>query len=64
MSGDKGYTEKELLTKFGKRASYIGGGYTINFFNKELFETCTNKLFKKWKACFDKRGEKYYYGKS
>jgi hypothetical protein len=62
MGKPNGFTETELLTKFGKNAGYLGGGcYAVNFFNRELFDTCTHELFKKYKACFVKLDGRFYY---
>lgn len=56
------FSEKELFEKFAKGARYLGGGcYSINFFNKEIFDTDTLSLRKKYQACFVERAGRYFY---
>jgi hypothetical protein len=56
------FTEKELFTKFGQSARFMGGGcYMVKFMDKEIFDKDTNALFKKYKACFVERDGRYRY---
>ena len=58
----RSFSKEELFEKFSKEAQFVGGGcYRINFFNKEIFDTCTLKLRKKYEACFVERAGRYFY---
>lgn len=62
MGNPNGFTESELLTRFGKSATYLGGGcYMVTYFGLKMYDSCTAELFKKYKDCFTKRGDKYFF---
>lgn len=62
MSEAEGFTEDQLFDKFSEDARYVGGGcYRINYFGQEIFDSDTSDLFEKYKKCFVRRKDRYYY---
>lgn len=60
-----GFTEDQMMDKFSRNARYQGGGcYSISFFGRTLYDTCTLKLREKWQACFIKRNGRYFYNEN